>query len=124
MKYHAWNAPHGDQLSRETIELTGAQFVRLTVARDISISVRAGTAWITQDGDRNDNVVRAGESFVINRSGLALVTPIPEATVVIAALPAQARTSLIERIHLDGQRYPFLCARPHPVLGPRLSPTF
>jgi hypothetical protein len=124
LKDHAWNAPRGDQLSRETIELTGAQFVRLTDARGILISVRAGTAWITQDGDCNDNMVRAGERFVINRPGIALVTPIPEATVVISAPPSQARACLIQRVHPDGQRYPVLCARSQPVLGPRVSPSF
>jgi Protein of unknown function (DUF2917) len=123
MNSASWNEFRGDQFARETFELTGAQFVRLTDARGVCVSVRAGTVWITQDGDRNDNVVRAGESLVVDRPGLALVTPIPEATIVISALPALARTCRIQRVHPDGERYPVLSARPQPVLPGGRSPS-
>ncbi len=33
-----------------------------------------GHLWITQEGDREDRVIDSGESFVLNRSGLSLVT--------------------------------------------------
>jgi Protein of unknown function (DUF2917) len=120
------DAPHGAHLSRETLELTGNELVRLIDAQSIVVSVRAGTAWITQQGDRDDVVIGAGESFVIERPGLVLVAPIREATVVIAALPALARTCRITRIDADGRHYPVLCARPRPAVadGLRLSPAF
>lgn len=118
------NEPHADQLSRETLELAGSELVRLTNAQGIGIFIRTGNAWITQEHDRDDIVIGAGESFVVNRTGLVVVAPIREATVVISALPARARTCRIERVHDDGQRYPVLCARPQlaPTDGSRLAP--
>jgi len=44
----------------------------------------AGALWITQDGDTDDVVVKAGQCFVLDRRGLALVSaPIAPATVVV-----------------------------------------
>ena len=33
-----------------------------------------GALWITQEGDREDRLIDSGESFVLNRPGLSLVT--------------------------------------------------
>ena len=44
----------------------------------------AGALWITQDGDTDDVVVKAGQCFVLDRSGLALVSaPTAPATLVV-----------------------------------------
>jgi len=44
----------------------------------------AGALWITQDGDTDDVVVKAGQCFVLDRGGLALVSaPVAPATVVV-----------------------------------------
>ena len=102
-------------LSREILELVGDDVVRLTDARGISIFVRAGRAWITGNGDSGSIVIGAGETFEVDRLGLALVSPIDGATVVISALPDRARTSRIERVDRDGQRHPVLCGRPRTV---------
>ena len=115
MNFHPVSVPHGTQLSRETLELTAGDYVRLTAAQGISIFVRAGTAWITQDGDHDDIVIGASESFAVNRPGLTLVTPIHGATVVMSGSPERARTCLIERVDRDGQRYPVLRGRPQPA---------
>jgi len=124
MNFHPVSMPHGAQLSRETLELTAGDVIRLTAAQGVSIFVRDGTAWITQDGDSDDIVIGAGATFAVDRPGLALVTPIHGATVVISALPERARTCRIERVHRNGERYPVLCGRPHavPTGGPRLAP--
>lgn len=119
-RYIHQSAPH----SREILDLGAGDVVRLTDAQGVSIFVRAGTAWITQHGDHDDIVIAAGESFAVNRPGLALVTPIHGATVVVSAPPERARTCRIERVHRDGQRYPVLNGRPQPVVtdGSRLAP--
>lgn len=126
MNPHALNAHHGAQHTREIIELAGGDVVRLTDAQGIAVCVRAGTAWITQDGDPDDTVIGSGETFVIDRSGLTLVTPIHGATVVFSALPARARTCRIERIHRNGDRYPVLRGRPQRALTGEsdLAPAF
>ena len=43
----------------------------------------AGTLWITQDGDVRDVVLEAGQSFVLDRSTTALLSPMPEAQVLL-----------------------------------------
>jgi Protein of unknown function (DUF2917) len=42
--------------------------------KDIEVRCLRGNAWITQAGDQGDIVLHGGESFVLDRNGLALVT--------------------------------------------------
>jgi hypothetical protein len=45
-----------------------------------------GVLWITQSNDTDDIVIHAGQSFVLDRPGLALVSaPIGSAVVVVQA---------------------------------------
>jgi Protein of unknown function (DUF2917) len=47
---------------------------KLADGRGALVRVEAGKVWITQDGDRKDVFLRAGESFRIERDGLTLVS--------------------------------------------------
>ena len=50
----------------------------------LAVRCLAGALWITQDGDTDDVVLEAGECFVLDRRGLALVSaPVGAATVVV-----------------------------------------
>ncbi len=40
----------------------------------LEVKCLLGTLWITQDGDREDRIIDIGESFVLDRPGLSLVT--------------------------------------------------
>ena len=40
----------------------------------LEVKCLRGDLWITQAGDPEDNIIRAGQSFVLGRPGLALVT--------------------------------------------------
>jgi Protein of unknown function (DUF2917) len=52
--------------------------------RGLTVRCLAGSLWITQYGDTDDVVLEAGECFVLDRPGLALVSaPIGPATVVV-----------------------------------------
>lgn len=58
------------------IDLLPGQAFRMQDAVGQRISVLQGHVWITQDRDPRDVVLAAGEDFVIERPGLALVTPL------------------------------------------------
>ncbi|MGP0093135.1 MAG: DUF2917 domain-containing protein [Xanthobacteraceae bacterium] len=52
--------------------------------RGLTVRCLAGWLWITQYGDSDDHVLEAGECFVLDRPGLALViAPSGPATVVV-----------------------------------------
>lgn len=70
----------------------------LPIAEGTGFEVRCirGHLWITQHGDLEDRVIRSGQSFVLNRPGLSLVTALGEPAVgfvkpgsVIARRPLQ-----------------------------------
>ena len=42
-----------------------------------------GHLWITQHGDLEDRIIDSGQSFVLNRPGLSLVTALGEPGVVV-----------------------------------------
>jgi hypothetical protein len=57
-------------------DLQPGQSLRLQDAVGKRIAVLQGQVWITQDRDPRDVVVAAGGDFVIDRPGLAVVTPL------------------------------------------------
>jgi hypothetical protein len=58
------------------IDLQPGQSLRLQDALGKRIAVIQGHVWITQDRDPRDVVVAAGDDFVIDRPGMALITPL------------------------------------------------
>ena len=61
---------------REVLDIRGG--------KGIEVRCLGGNVWITQAGDRGDIVLQGGESFVLDRNGLALVTALLDpATVVL-----------------------------------------
>jgi hypothetical protein len=62
--------------AREVLDIRGG--------RGLVVRCLAGALWITQDGDTDDIVVKAGQCFVLDRPGLALVSaPVAPATLVV-----------------------------------------
>lgn len=59
-----------------SLVLLPGQSFRMQDAVGRRVSVLQGHVWITQDRDPRDIVLGAGEDFVIERPGLALVTPL------------------------------------------------
>jgi hypothetical protein len=70
-------------------ELASDQQTRLHNARGWTVRALCGTVWITQDHDRRDIVLEPGETFEIDRDGVALVTPLGAARVAIERLGTQ-----------------------------------
>lgn len=56
----------------------------LPIAEGTGFEVKCirGHLWITQHGDLEDRVIGSGQSFVLNRPGLSLVTALGEPAVV------------------------------------------
>ena len=58
----------------------------------LQVTCVAGILWITQSNDTNDIVVHAGQSFVLDRPGLALVsTPSGPADIRVRSRTGDAR---------------------------------
>jgi len=68
----------------------------VTVRRGIghSIVCDSGTVWVTQDGDPRDIILRAGESFTIDRNGPTLVQAFEPGSISIRRSAAQSRASV------------------------------
>jgi hypothetical protein len=72
------------QLSYIPRRLRAREVLDIRNGRGLVVRCLAGALWITQDGDTDDVVLKAGQCFVLDRSGLALVSaPVDPATVVI-----------------------------------------
>lgn len=52
-------------------------------ARGRRLAVVKGAAWVTQDGDRRDTIVEAGDEFVFDRPGSALIQALGAPTLVV-----------------------------------------
>ena len=55
------------------IELDAREVVTLPDVRGATLRVTRGTLWITQEGDSRDVVLRAGDSWGVERIGLTVV---------------------------------------------------
>ena len=44
-----------------------------------------GVVWITQEGDRRDVILSPGQSFVLDRKGVAIVYALKQAAITIGA---------------------------------------
>ena len=80
--------------------VSGRRVLKLTQSRGTRIVAVAGEIWITEDGRHDDVVLAAGESAVLERDGMAMVTPFQSADVEIVQ-PGQAARMLIERPVID-----------------------
>ncbi|MGH8766330.1 MAG: DUF2917 domain-containing protein [Burkholderiales bacterium] len=59
-----------------SVDLQPGQSLRMQDSMGRRIVVLQGNVWITQDRDPRDVVLAEGEDFVIDRPGLAVVTPL------------------------------------------------
>jgi hypothetical protein len=55
------------------VELAARDIVTLPDVRSATLRVTRGTLWITQEGDPQDVVLRAGDSWAVERNGLTVV---------------------------------------------------
>lgn len=73
--------------------LRHGEWVALHGQAGCRVDCLAGSVWITQDHDRRDIVLVAGEGFVLDRPGMAVVSALADARYAVrdrAAAPSSA----------------------------------
>ena len=75
------------------VHLAETEVLGLRDAYGSEIRCLYGNLWITQAGDREDVVLEGGESFVLNRNGLAVVAALLGPAVVIVQPGRLARAA-------------------------------
>jgi hypothetical protein len=66
---------------------------RIVNGRGWKIHVREGELWLTQHRDARDHVVRAGESFTLDRDGTAIACAMRPSVITLGA-PTPPRSAL------------------------------
>ena len=85
MERKLWTEPFDARIVAEGVHLARHDIVGIRNGRGALVFVESGTAWITQENDVRDVLVPAGESFRLDRSGVALVQAHRAATITITA---------------------------------------
>jgi len=62
---------------------------RIVDGRGVEVHCRKGRIWITQTGDERDIELAAGETFTLDRDGLALVVAIGQPAATEIVYPAE-----------------------------------
>lgn len=75
--HHAANtagaAGMDEYIVQGSVGMTRGSMIRVDDGRDILIYVWEGEVWLTQDRDRRDHMLRAGDWFRLERNGSAIV---------------------------------------------------
>jgi hypothetical protein len=86
-------------LNHALTDLPKGSLLQVPRAKGKAVAVVQGLVWVTQDGDPRDQFLHAGQSFVFDRTGLALVQALePSRLAVFDAHPAR------EAIHQESPR--------------------
>jgi hypothetical protein len=65
------------------VHLDPREVLELQDGKGLEVRCLGGNVWITQAGDHEDIVLHGGESFVLDRQGLALVTALLGSAMVV-----------------------------------------
>jgi hypothetical protein len=79
-------------LSHRPFRLNTGELVNIQDGKGLEVVCREGAVWITQSNDPRDIVIRATESFVLDKPGLALVCASAGPAAVAVGVP-QRRTA-------------------------------
>lgn len=81
------------ELNQNGLCLKPKQLVKVRGGLGHSIACDSGSVWVTQDGDPRDVILRAGESFTLEREGLAVVQALEPGAISIAQAEPLTRAS-------------------------------
>jgi hypothetical protein len=65
------------------IRLAARSVLRLDGAKGQQITCLGGVAWVTQANDTRDIILSKGQSFIIDRKGLAVIFALKDAAVAV-----------------------------------------
>ena len=65
------------------LDLREGEIVTLLDAEGARIAAHRGTVWVTEEGDRDDHIVAAGEALVVGHAGRTVVQAIGPARIAI-----------------------------------------
>jgi hypothetical protein len=71
---------------RAKVGLGCGTLLRLENARGMQVQVERGLLWITQEGDLRDILVRHGESFRLDRDGVAILSACSNTSLSLVSL--------------------------------------
>jgi len=82
------------------VPMTRGSVLRIEDGRALLIYVWEGALWLTQEGERRDRYVGAGESFRLDSDGVALAQALSRSIVTLTALAPElhARPSFWTRL--------------------------
>ncbi|HEY8047641.1 MAG TPA: DUF2917 domain-containing protein [Ramlibacter sp.] len=82
------------------IVLAPRQLHTIADASGVEIACRSGAVWITVDGDLNDYVLEAGDTFVTDKRARVLVYALGAARIDLAQLQSRKDTMvMLSRFH-------------------------
>jgi hypothetical protein len=91
--------------SQTPLHLRAREVLKIRDGQGLAVRCLSGALWITQDGDTDDTVLKAGQCFVLDRPGLALVSaPVSAATLVVDAATRAAPCVGSKRPAAEGLR--------------------
>ena len=78
------------ELNQDGLCMKPKQLLKVRGGIGHTVVCQSGSVWVTQERDRRDIVLGAGESFALDRSGVALVLAFEQSAISIAR-PAPRR---------------------------------
>ena len=82
------------ELGQDGLCMKPKQLLKVRKGSRHTIVCQSGSLWVTQYGDRRDILLAAGESFVLDRDGPALVQALQQTTLSIVAPAARTAPTL------------------------------
>jgi Protein of unknown function (DUF2917) len=87
----------------KVLDLCDGDLVELNDARGATMRVTKGMVWVTQERDRRDIVLRAGDVWTVERQGVTVIEAHGASIVCLVGEAAQAADSRSRRVRV-GER--------------------
>jgi hypothetical protein len=81
------------ELNQNGLCLKKNQLVKVRGGIGHTVDCNSGSVWVTQDGDTRDVILRAGDSFTLDRDGPALLQAFEPGAITIRQPDAKTRVS-------------------------------